>query len=116
MRFHLVLEKKKKTTTLSDPVKYISQEKENNKINNVFPDNTGSKLNDKSDRMAHSKPENGGNDTNETKENVHEMQTNEKSKNNNGHNDGDISNAERLIFKRNYRKMNALSFFKVNMR
>ena len=65
--------------------------------------------------MADSKPENGGNVTNETKENVHEMQTNEKSKNNNGQNDGDLGSAERLIFKRNEGIINAVSLFKVYM-
>ena len=36
--------------------------------------------------MVDSKPEDSGNYTSETKENVHERQTNEKSKNNDGHN------------------------------
>lgn len=65
--------------------------------------------------MADRKPENGGNVTNETKENVHEMQTNEKSKNDNGQNDGDLVNAEGLIFKRNEGIINAVSLLKVNM-
>lgn len=65
--------------------------------------------------MADRKPENGGNVTNETKENVHDMQTNEKSKNNNGQNDGDLGNAEGLIFKKNEGIINAVSLFKVKM-
>lgn len=38
-----------------------------------------------------------------------------KVKNNNGHNDGDLGNAKRLIFKRNKGIMNALILFKVNI-
>lgn len=38
-----------------------------------------------------------------------------KVKNNNGHNDGDLGNAERLIFKRHKGIMNGLSLFKVNI-
>lgn len=51
--------------------------------------------------MADSEPENIRSDTNKTKKSVHERQTNGTSKNNNGCNNGDLGNAESLIFKRN---------------
>lgn len=52
-------------------------------------------------KMADSKPENIASDSSKTKESIHKRQTNEKSKNSNGHNVGDLSNAARLIFKGN---------------
>lgn len=35
------MNKKKRKKSLFDPFKYVCQEKQNNKINNVFPANTG---------------------------------------------------------------------------
>lgn len=65
--------------------------------------------------MADSEPENIGTDTNKTKERFMKGKQMKKRKNNNGHNNGDLGNAERLIFKRIEGIMNALSLFKMNM-
>lgn len=102
----------KEKKILSNPVKYAGQEKQNNKINNVFPDNTGASwminqigwqiVNLKTLELIPIKLRRGSWKANKWK----------KRKNNNGHNNGDLGDAERLIFKRIEGIMNALSLFK----